>query len=221
MDRLAARGGIRLRHAVKCMERQEQSGRETVTFFATPCGMLRLTDADGNAVPFSIRQEIRGTEIRVFDAFEQKEVRLDTGNQYTVLIPAAQLKKHADYILRIHGTVSFRYGDSDEYAVASLAETDTVTLSLGAQDLNDDEKCRQAVPVLKNGVQTGLRAPERYDESKFRGFAVYPLPEWSGCRFRLLDDSVPDIRFRLAWLLHTAAGAEPEAYAAVTNLTII
>ena len=47
------------------------------------------------------------------------------------------------------------------------------------------------------------------------------MPDWSGYRFRLLDDTVSEILFRLAWLPHTAAGAEPDAYAAVTNLTII
>lgn len=70
----------------------------TAKEFATPCGTLRLTDADGNALSFRI-----------------------------------------------------------------------------AQDLNEDEKHRQAVPVIRGGVQVGMQLPAQYDESKFRSYVLFPL----------------------------------------------
>ena len=191
-----------------------------VTEFQTPCGTLLLTDAAGNRLPFDIVQEIWKPALTVFHEYEQRDVPLPAQDQYTVTIPAAALQTGAEYTFRLHGDFPFAYGDSDERAVANLAETDSVTLSLGAEDLNDDAKDRQAVPVMENGIRTGLRAPEQYDESQFTAYAVYPLADWSGYRFRLIDRSRA-VRFRLAWVRHFPEGVEPDAYAAVTHWTII
>lgn len=47
------------------------------------------------------------------------------------------------------------------------------------------------------------------------------LPDWSGYRFRLLDETVPEIRFRIARAYHTLEYAEPADYAEVTRWTIM
>ena len=192
-----------------------------VSFFETPCGILRLTASDGSTVPFQIQQDIWEREITAFDEFQQEYIRLDTAQQYTVRIDAFSLKRHAEYVFRIDGAYPFSYGDSDECALANLCSTGSVTLSLGAADLNDAEKCRQAVPVMRGGVRIGLREPEQYDISKFSGYALFPLADQTGFRLTVLDDTVREIPFRLAWIPHTAEGADQAAYAAVTELTIM
>ena len=194
---------------------------KTVTEFATPCGVLRFRDDKGNILPFQIRQEIWEEDASVYDNIAGKWVPLDSQDQYSVCIPARDLTVGSEYEMRLYGDYNYTYGDSDECAVASLVTADDVTLSLGACDLNEDEKNRQAVPDFVDGEQNGWKYPETFDTSKMSGYLLFVLPDWSGYRFRLLDDTVSEIRFRLAWVPHNIEYAEPEDYAAVTNWTIM
>ena len=194
---------------------------KTVTEFATPCGVLRFRDDKGNILPFQIRQEIWEEDASVYDNIAGKWVPLDSQDQYTVCIPARDLTVGSEYEMRLYGDYNYTYGDSDECAVASLVTADDVTLSLGACDLNEDEKNRQAVPDFVDGERQGWHYPETFDMSKMSGYLLFALPDWSGYRFRLLDDTVSEIRFRLAWVPHNIEYAEPEDYAAVTNWTIM
>lgn len=194
---------------------------KTVTEFATPCGVLRLRDDNGNILSFQIRQEIWEQSASVYDDVAGKWVPLDAEHQYTVRIAAADLTVGSEYVLQLHGDYNYAYGDSDECAVASLVTAKDVTLSLGACDLNEDEKNRQAVPDFVNGEQNGRKYPETFDTSEMRGYLLFVLPDWSGYRFRLLDDTVSEIRFRLAWVPHNIEYAKPDDYAAVTNWTIM
>lgn len=194
---------------------------KTVTEFETPCGILRFTDDSGNILPFQIRQEIREESASVYDNIAEEWIPLDAQNQYTVCIPACDLTVGSEYVMRLYGDYNYAYGDSDECAVASLVTSENVTLSLGACDLNDDEKNRQAVPVIVNGERTGWGYPDAFDTSKMRGYLLFVLPDWSGYRFRLLDDTEPEIRFRIAWAAHTAEHAAPDDYGSVTNWTIM
>lgn len=192
------------------------------TEFITPCGILRLTDADGTAILFRIAQDILPYQASVYDIIADARVPVRTEHQYTVTIPTETLAVGAEYMLRLYGAHTYAYGDSDERAIANAVTVGDCTLSLGAQDLNDEEKIRQVVPVLRDGVQIGLQPPAQYDESKFRSYVLFPLPDWSGFRFRLLDRSQTEIPFRLAWIRHTVEFAEPEEYvSAVTLWTIV
>ena len=188
--------------------------------FETPCGRLLLENAAGEQIPFLIAHEVWDFDNTVYDDIAQKTIPLETDYQYTVRIPASSLKIGETYIIRLCGDCTCRYGDSDEGAAANLVTAEHVTLSLGAEDLNDAEKNRQAVPLMRGGVRIGLQEPEQYDLSKFRGYIVFPLSDWSGFRFTLLDESCLYIRFRIAWIEHTIPYADPEKYYAVTNWTI-
>ena len=199
----------------------QASSPKTVTAFETPCGLLTLTDANGERLPFQVQQMIWDLDVSVFDSITQKNVPLESPHQYTLTVPVHSLTMDSDYLLRLNGDCPCRYGDSDECAVASLVTGENVTLSLGAEDLNDAEKDRQAVPISENGVQIGLQAPAQYDERKFRNYVVFPLVDWSGYRFRLLDRDFSEIRFRLAWAEHSLPDVEPAEYSAVTNWTIM
>lgn len=126
-----------------------------------------------------------------------------------------------EYTIRLHGDAHCRYGDSDERAIASLVTAENVTLSIGAQYLNEDEKLNQAVPAIADGSDIGRQMPMQCDISKMRGYLVSALPDWSGYRFRLLDETVPEIRFRIARAYHTLEYAEPADYAEVTRWTIM
>lgn len=194
---------------------------KTVTEFATPCGVLRFRDDKGNILPFQIRQEIWDEDESVYDNIAKKWMPLNSQDQYTVCISAHELTVGSEYEMRLNGDYNYTYGDSDECAVASLVTADDVTLSLGACDLNEDEKNRQAVPVFVDAERRGWNYPETFDTSKMCGYLLFALPDWSGYRFRLLDYKVPEIRFRLAWVPHNIEYAEPDDYAAVTNWTIM
>ena len=193
-----------------------------MTEYVTPCGTLRLTDAAGQALPFQITQEILPYPASVYDIVTGTRVPVQTEHQYTVKIPVSELSVGAEYTLYLDGAFAYAYGDSDECAIANAVTADGYTLSLGAQDLNDAEKDRQAVPVLRDGVQVGWKPPAQYDESRFRKYALFVLPDWSGYRFRLLDRSLTEIQFRLAWIRHTVEFADAADYvSAVTLWTII
>ena len=192
-----------------------------VTEFETPCGLLTLTDAEGGRLSFQVQQFIWDYSVTIYDNLAQEEVQFVSPHQYTITVPVSSLTIGKEYILRLNGDCKCTYGDSDECAVASLVNGNNVTLSLGAQDLNDAEKDRQAEPVVQNGVLTGFRQPSQYDESKFRSCLIFNLPDWSGYRFRLLDRTCPEILFRLAWAEHTLTDTEPDSYSFVTNWTII
>ena len=198
-----------------------QAEPRTVTEFETPCGILTLTASEGEQLPFQVQQVMWDLQVSVYDDVAQEYVPLESPQQYTIRVQADALTPGKDYILRLDGDCKFAYGDSDECAVASLAATENVTLSLGAQDLNDAEKDRQAVPLMRGGVQTGLREPEQYDESKFREYVVFTLDDWSGYRFRLIDETCQEILFRLAWAEQNLPHVDAEQYAAVTQWTII
>ncbi len=126
-----------------------------------------------------------------------------------------------EYTIRLHGDAHCRYGDSDERAIASLVTAENVTFSIGAQYLNEDEKLNQAVPAIADGSDIGRQMPVQYDISKMRGYLVSALPDWSGYRFRLLDETVSEIRFRIVWAYHALEYAEPADYAEVTRWTIM
>lgn len=189
-----------------------------VTEFQTPCGVLRLTDSAGKPAAFSVQREILPYKAEIWDDIAQRNVPVTAEDQYTVSIDTAALDTDVFYTLRLCGEAVFTYGDSDENAVANVTTQGAYTLSLGACDPNDAEKDRQAVPVMQNGVQTGLRPPAQYDETKFSKYVLYPLSDWSGYRFRLLDRSQHEIRFRLVWLHHDLPYAEPAAYAGAVTL---
>lgn len=198
-----------------------QAEPRTLTGFETPCGTLTLTDADGEKLPFQVQQLMWDTAVSVYDNIAQKHIPLESQNQYQITVPADTLTFGTDYILRLSGDCKFSYGDSDECALASLASHKNATLSLGAQDFNDAEKDRQAVPMMRDGIQTGLQKPAEYDESKFREYVVFALDDWSGYRFHLIDKTCQKIIFRLAWAAHNLPNVSAEEYAAVTNWTIM
>ena len=189
-----------------------------MTEFETPCGILRLTGPAGQPVPFSVRQDILPYKAEIWDDIAQRNVPVTAQDQYTVSIETAVLNTGVFYTLQLCGDAVFTYGDSDENAVANVTTHGAYTLSIGACDPNDAEKDRQAVPLMQDGVRIGLRPPERYDETKFRRYVLCPLPDWSGYRFRLLDRTQSEIRFRLVWLHHDLPYADPEAYAGAVTL---
>lgn len=199
----------------------KQAEPRTVTEFETPCGTLTLHDSDGTQLPFQVQQIMWDTAVSVYDDIVQKYIPLESPHQYTITVPAGGLTIGKDYILRLDGDCKYAYGDSDECAVANLVTGEKVTLSLGAQDLNDAEKDRQAVPLMRDGIRAGWQAPAQYDESKFREYVIFTLEDWSGYSFHLVDQTCPEIIFRLAWAEHNLPDVAASEYAAVTHWTIM
>ncbi len=61
--------------------------------------------------------------------------------------------------------------------------------------------------------------PEQYDTSKFKGYILSVLPDWSGFSFQLLDRTLKKIEFRLAWIRHTIEAETSEYENIVMTVT--
>lgn len=102
----------------------------------------------------------------VYDIIADESAPLDSQNQYTITIPVGGLTADREYTIRLYSDAHCRYGDSDERAIASLVTAGNVTLSIGAQYLNEDEKLNQAVPAIADGSDIGRQMPMQCDISK-------------------------------------------------------
>ncbi len=192
-----------------------------VTEFKTPCGILRLTDESGASLPFEVQHEIWNFAIQFWDDIALENVRVVSPDQYNVIVQTAALEIGKSYTLRLYGDCKFSFGDSDERAIANAMTAGKYSLSLGAADPNEAEKHRQFVPIIQDGVRTGVKEPEKYDELKFSKYVLSTLDDWSGFRFRLLDRTDPVIRFRIAWIHHDMRYIKAAEYeSAVTIWTV-
>ncbi|MBR5371103.1 MAG: hypothetical protein IK130_02705 [Oscillospiraceae bacterium] len=174
------------------------------TAFQTPGGILRCTDSAGTDLPFCVIPLEQSCDTKVFDLITEEWIPVRPAAQYEILIDTDAMPIGAIFTLRLHSDLHYQYGASDENALCTLVSDSVFSLSLGAFDPNDAEKDRQAIPFYQNGTRVGLREPAQYDTAAFRGYLLTALPDWSGFTVQLLDRSIPQIRFRLAWIFHSA-----------------
>ena len=172
------------------------------TAFQTPGGILRCVTSAGIDLPFDVIPLEQSSDAKVFDLISEEWISVKPAAQYEIIIDTDALPIGTVFTLRLHGDLHYQFGASDENAICSLVSDGSLSLSLGAYDPNDDAKDRQAIPFYQNGIRVGFRAPAQYDTSQFRGYLLTVLTDWSGFTVQLLDRSIPQIRFRLAWIYH-------------------
>lgn len=173
--------------------------------FNTPLGKIKCLKESGESVSFEVAASDEKSHCRakVYDDALEEWFSVEM-EQYEISIESKDLLIGEKYVLKLYGGIKFSYGNADEYTLSNAVSSDEVSLSLGAYDPNDNEKDRQWLPVFDNeGYRVGLTPPQDYDTSRFRGYILDPLNDWSGFCFSLIDLTIPIVRFKIAWVYHT------------------
>lgn len=104
------------------------------------------------------------------------------------------------------------FGDSDEHTEAVSGTSNGYSIAIGAYDPNDDEKhwqaCEYSSKQPEIARQRIIVPPPLYDESSFVKYDVEMLKNYSGFAFRLLDRSIQEINFPVAWVENKYKGLE-------------
>ena len=185
----------------------------------TPCGILKCTDQNGNAIHFYCNLLKSNYNTTVFDEILSEWVSVTPTFQSTITINSDSLVIGETYTLRLCGDFNYRFGYSDENAISNIITDNGISLSLGAYDPNDAEKDRQYVPVYDGSVRIGFKPPEKYNISKFQGYILSVLTDWSGFSFQLIDHTISKITFRLAWIQHIVEAESTDYENAIMNIT--
>jgi hypothetical protein len=179
----------------------------------TPCGCLNLFDESGGLVSFDVCAGER-TRLKIYDEIVDEHISVKAVLDEIIIDPSS-LVVGMNYVLKLSGDFHFEYGDADEYSISNVVSTNDASLSLGAYDPNDAEKDRQYIPNERGGMDP----PAQYDQTNFHGYVLLPLEDWSGFSFRLLDYSIPEIKFKLAWIEHLHDVKVSEYQNVVTSLS--
>ncbi len=185
----------------------------------TPCGILKCTDQNGNTILFYCNLLKSNYNTAVFNEILSEWVSVTPTFQSTITINSDTLTIGETYTLRLCGDFNYYFGASDENAISNIITDNGISLSLGAYDPNDAEKNRQAVPVYDGTVRIGFKPPEKYDLSKFQGYILTVLTDWSGFSFQLIDHTISQITFRLVWIQHTVEAENADYENAITGIT--
>ena len=168
---------------------------------STPCGAITVVDAHHNRVPFTLRKNLFDCPYHFKDS-AGNTVTLSTDTNYNLVIKASDLTKGAVYRITLEGT-QLEYGDADEHTECVSGCSNGYCIAIGTWLPNDDEQLRQAyeysekIGCLKHG---SLIYPPQYDTSKFVKYDVEMSDDCSGYSFYLIDDTVSELTFPVAWI---------------------
>lgn len=166
---------------------------------STPCGEIVITDRAEKRCIFSVRQNPYRPDWHLFCETEKEEL-LNTDTNYQICIQASNLVLGCVYKICLIGN-QLHFGDSDEHTEALSGTFNGYSIAIGAYDPNDDEKLNQACEYSqRRGFHNAIVPPPQYDESRFVQYDVEMLENYSGFSFRLLDDSIQEIVFPVAWI---------------------
>lgn len=183
-----------------------------ILFLSTPCGDVVVTDDEGRCLPFSIRKNPYCPDYHLFYGTE-KERTYNTDTNYCVCISTQDLMIGQSYKIRLVGC-QLNFGDSDEHTEAVSGSRRGHSIAIGAYDPNDDEKIKQGYTYTRKkwGNINAIFAPPQYDESRFVQYDVEMLNDYSVFSFHLIDTSLTEIEFKVAWIKHQVEyAAEYEA----------
>ncbi len=187
-----------------------------IDVLSTPCGEITVVDENDQRCGFSVRKNPYNPDYHIFYGTEN-ERSINTDTNYLLCVPADDLVLKHTYRICLTGT-ALHYGDSDEHTEAVSGTANGYSIAIGAYDPNDDEKIRQACEYSSaqgHLAQKTLVPPPEYDESRFKQYDVKMLEDHSGFSFRLLERSVKEIVFRVAWVKHSESVDFSEYEAAV------
>ena len=165
----------------------------------TPCGEITVRDENGEPCRFSVKKSLFCSDYTLYYGTEEEEA-VNTDTNYHICIHTEDLAIGHVYKTSLTGC-RLRFGDSDEHTQAVSGTSNGYSIAIGSYDPNDDEKLRQAYAHSKKlGVRHRIVNPPQYDESRFVQYDVEMLEDYSGFWFRLIDRSIPEITFSVAWI---------------------
>lgn len=174
---------------------------ENLKKLVTPCGIVTIADKSNNCIPFTVRKNQFDHPYEFKDA-QGKMVKLSTNTNYELVIKTSDLAKGIEYRIMLKGA-QLEYGDADEYVECISGCLNGYCIAIGAWLPNDDEKLRQAEEYSeKMGFlkYNSIVEPPQYDTSRFKEYDVEMSDDRSGYSFYLIDDTISEISFSIAWI---------------------
>ena len=172
-----------------------------ISSLSTPCGEITVTDEKENKCRFSVKKNPYNPDYHLFYGTEKEEA-FNTDTNYLICIHASDLIVGDMYKVCITGC-QLHYGDSDEHTEAVSGTLNGYSIAIGSYDPNDEEKMAQAYEYSrKQGFLACnmIKCPPQYDESCFVQYDVEMLEDCSGFRFCLLENTIQEISFSVAWV---------------------
>lgn len=167
----------------------------------TPCGVITIVDKNNNCIPFAVQKNPFDCPYSFKNA-QGQTVTLHTDTNYKIVIKTSDLQKEVTHQIVLKGA-QLRYGDSDEHTECISGCSNGYCIAIGTWLPNDDEKLWQAEDysermgfLKRNSI---IELPQ-YDTSKFKEYDVEMSDDCSGYTFYLIDDTISEIFFSVAWI---------------------
>ena len=168
----------------------------------TPVGEFVVVSECGERIRFSVRKNYFDIPYEISENSEHATGIIQTDTNYCILIDSDKLQVGINYKV-FFSAGQWEFNDSDEHTNCYSTVIDDWVVGIGAYDPNDEEKEDQMWAYSKKmGYldQNFVKAPQRFDESKFRGYSVEALDELNGFEFVLYDKSKEQVYFEVAWI---------------------
>ena len=167
----------------------------------TPCGVITIVDKNNNYSPFTVQKNLFDCPYSFKNA-QGQTVTLHTDTNYKIVIKTSDLQKEVTHQIVLKGA-QLRYGDSDEHTECISGCSNGYCIAIGTWLPNDDEKLWQAEDYSERMgflKRNSIIEPPQYDTSKFKKYDVEMSDDCSGYTFYLIDDTIPEISFSVAWI---------------------
>ena len=177
---------------------------EDIYELTTPVGVFSVTDGRKN-VMFSVKKSSYGMPYDVVDEDNNIIGNISTDTSYVIIISTDELEIGKEYRISFSAG-NWYYCDSDERTTCYYTVIGEWMVGIGACDPMDDNKLEQAIKyTIKNTHQDPNKArcihePDKYDESDFKYYTVYPLYENNGYMFKLFDREAESVCFDVCWI---------------------
>lgn len=178
-----------------------------IDLLLTPCGKIAVMDESGQRLKFSVKKNPYCPDYHLFYGTENEQA-FNTDTNYLLCVHTEYLVLGHTYRICLIGS-PLHFGDSDEHTEAVSGTANGYSIAVGAYDPNDDEKMLQAVEysAMQGFDARGIiMPPPQYDERHFIEYDVEMLADHSGFAFRLLDRSIQEIVFPVAWVKNEHQG---------------
>ena len=174
---------------------------KTLKKLVTPCGVITIVDKNNNCIPFAVQKNPYDCPYSFKNA-QGQTVTLHTDTNYKIGIKTSDLQKEVTHQIVLKGA-QLRYGDSDEHTECISGCSNGYCIAIGTWLPNDDEKLRQAEDYSERMgflKRNSIIEPPQYDTSKFKEYDVEMSDDCSGYTFYLIDDTISEIFFSVAWI---------------------